>query len=334
MVRLSDILRKAEEERYQNKESVVRDAVRLKKETQSLPGTKKIYENAIIRIKTILNDIKAGKIIDGKDIFSVAGNIVDGLQTNYNLLLSLLNIFTPFEEKEDFHHRHSVNTSILCASLGLSLQYEKKKLIDLCACALVHDIGMLKVPQEIINKPSKLSRGEQNMIEKHPSFGLELLEDIKGMPDEAVNVIYQHHERVDGKGYPEGKKREEISEFAKIVAIAEVYEALTHPRPYRREKIIPYMGVKMIVQQAGTFFEPRLVKIFLNFITPYPLGSFVLLNSNEIGRVIQINEGLPLRPIVEIFYDSEGKLPDKPKKIDLSKSPILYIEKALAESVL
>ena len=334
MVRLSDILRKAEEERYQNKESVVRDAVRLKKETQSLPGTKKIYENAIIRIKTILNDIKAGKIIDGKDIFSVAGNIVDGLQTNYNLLLSLLNIFTPFEEKEDFHHRHSVNTSILCASLGLSLQYEKKKLIDLCACALVHDIGMLKVPQEIINKPSKLSRGEQNMIEEHPSFGLELLEDIKGMPDEAANVIYQHHERVDGKGYPEGKKREEISEFAKIVAIAEVYEALTHPRPYRREKIIPYMGVKMIVQQAGTFFEPRLVKIFLNFITPYPLGSFVLLNSNEIGRVIQINEGLPLRPIVEIFYDSEGKLPDKPKKIDLSKSPILYIEKALAESVL
>jgi len=334
MVRLSDILRKAEEEKYQNKESVVRDAVRLKKETQSLPGIKKIYEDAIIRTKTILDDIKAGKTIEGKDVFSVARKIVDGLQTNYNLLLSLLNIFTPVEEKEDFHHRHSVNTAILSTCLGVALGYKKNRLIDLCVCALVHDVGMLKVPLEIVNKPSKLSSVEQNTIKRHPSFGLELLENIKGLPDEAANVIYQHHERVDGNGYPEGKRREEISEFAKIVAMTEIYDALTHPRPYRREKIIPYLGVKMIVQQAGTFFESRLVKTFVNFITFYPLGSFVLLNSNEIGRVIQINEGIPMRPVVEIFYDSEGKPPDKPKKIDLSKSPIIYIEKALAESVL
>jgi len=334
MVRLSEILRKTEEKKSLDKENIVTEAVKLKKELESLPGAKKVYEDAIIRTKTILDDIKAGEIIDGKEIFSVARKIVVGLQTNYKMLLSLLNIFTPFEEKEDFHHRHSVNTAILTASLGLALEYEKKTLIDLCACALVHDIGMLKVPEEIVNKPSKLSRGEQNTIEKHPSFGLELLENIKGMPDEAANVIYQHHERVDGKGYPEGKKREEISEFAKIVSITEAYEALTHPRPYRREKIIPYLGVKMIVQQAGTFFEPRLVKSLVNFITFYPLGSFVLLNSKEIGRVIQINEGIPMRPVVEIFYDSEGKPPDKPKKIDLSKSPIIYIEKALAESVL
>lgn len=334
MVRLSEILRKAEEKKSQDRENTVTAAVKLKKELESLPGAKKIYEDVIIRIKTILNDIKAGKTINGKEIYSITKIIVDGLQTDYNMLLSLLNIFTPFEEKEDFHHRHSVNTAILSTSLGLSLEYKKKILVDLCACALVHDIGMLKVPLEIINKPSKLSGGEQNLIEKHPSFGLELLESITSMPDEAADVIYQHHERVDGKGYPEGKEREEISEFAKIVAITEVYEALTHPRPYRREKITPYMGVKMVVQQAGSFFEPRLVKVFLNFITPYPLGSFVLLNNSEIGRIIHINEGIPLRPVVEIFYDSEGKPPDKPKKIDLSKLPILYIEKALAESVL
>jgi HD-GYP domain-containing protein (c-di-GMP phosphodiesterase class II) len=334
MVRLSEILRKAEEKKSQDRENILTEAVKLKKELGSLPGAKKIYEDAIIRTKTILADIKAGKTLDGKEILACAGKIVDGLQSNYNMLLSLLNIFTPFEEKEDFHHRHSVNTAILSTSLGLSLEYEKKKLIDLCTCALVHDIGMLRVPEEIVNRPSKLSRGEQNTIEKHPIFGLELLKNIENMPDEAADVIYQHHERVDGKGYPEGKKRDEISEFAKIVAITEVYEALTHPRPYRREKIIPYLGVKMIVQQAGVFFEPKLVKVFLNFITPYPLGSFVLLNNNEIGRVIQINEGLPLRPVVEIFYDSEGKPPDQPKTIDLSKSPILYIEKALAESVL
>ena len=267
MVRLSDILRKAEEKKSLDKENIMTEAVKLKKEQGSLPGAKKIYEDAIICTKAILDDIKAGKTIDGKEIFSIAGKIVGGLQTNYNMLLSLLNIFTPFEEKEDFHHRHSVNTAILSTSIGLSLGYEKKTLIDLCACALVHDIGMLKVPQEIVNKPSKLSRGEQNIIEKHPSFGLELLENIKGLPDEAANVIYQHHEKVDGKGYPEGREGDAISEFAKIVAMTEVYEALTNPKPYRREKNIPYIAVKMIVQQAGTFFEPRLVKIFVNFVT-------------------------------------------------------------------
>jgi len=334
MVRLSDILRKAEEKKFQDKDNIVTEAVKLKKEMESLPGAKKVYEDSIIRIKTILDDIRTGKTIDGKEFLTVTRKIVDGLHTNYNMLLSLLNIFTPFEEKEDFHHRHSVNTAILTTSLGLSLEYGQKRVIDLCVCALVHDIGMLKVPREIINKPSKLSKGEIDLIERHPSFGKDLLEDMQGLPDEAADVIYQHHERVDGKGYPEGNIGEKISEFSKIVSMCEVYEALTHPRPYRREKIIPYAGVKMIVQQAGTFFEPRLVKTFLNFITPYPLGSFILLNNNEIGRVVRINEGLPLRPVVEIFYDSEGKPPDKPKEIDLSKSPILYIEKALAESVL
>lgn len=334
MVRLSDILRKAEESKSQDRENIVTEAVKLKKEMESLPGTKKIYEDAITSIKTILSDIRAGKAVDGKEILSVAKKIVGGLQTNYNMLLSLLNIFTPFEEKEDFHYRHSVNSAILAASFGFALEYKNSETIDLCVCALVHDIGMLKIPEEILNKSSKLSKQEASLIEKHPSYGLELLENINGLPDEAADVINQHHERVDGKGYPEGKTGEQISEFAKMVAITEVYEALTHPRPYRKEKIIPYEGVKMIVQQAGTFFEPKLVKIFLNFITPYPLGSFVLMNNNEIGRVIKINKGLPLRPIVEIYYDSEGKPPDKPKNVDLAKAPVLYIEKALAESYL
>ncbi|UCC38721.1 MAG: HD-GYP domain-containing protein [Candidatus Aminicenantes bacterium] len=334
MVRLSDILRKAEESKSQGKENIVTEAVKLKKEMESLPGTKKIYEDVIVRIKTVQSDIRAGNVVDGKEIFAAARKIVGGLRTNYDMLLSLLNIFTSFEETEDFHHRHSVNSAILAASLGFALEYKNSMIVDLCVCALVHDIGMLKIPQEIINKTSKLSKEDEKLIETHPGYGLELLENVKDLPDEAGDVIYQHHERVDGKGYPEGKTGEQISEFSKVVAITEVYEALTHPRPYRKEKVTPYEGVKMIVEQAGTFFESRLVKVFLTFITPYPLGSFVLINNNEIGRVVKINKGLPLRPLVEIYYDSEGKPPDKPKNIDLAKSPVLYIEKALAESYL
>jgi HD-GYP domain-containing protein (c-di-GMP phosphodiesterase class II) len=116
------------------------------------------------------------------------------------------------------------------------------------------------------------------------------------------------------------------------VAILEVYEALTHPRPYRRNKFIPYDAVKMIIQEGKNSFDPELVKTFLNYVTPYPIGSFILLNNGEIGRVVGVNEGLALRPIVEVYFDKEGKPPEKPTRIDLIKSSILYIEKAIDEN--
>ncbi len=137
---------------------------------------------------------------------------------------------------------------------------------------------------------------------------------------------------MDGTGYPEGKKGEEISEGARIVAILEVYDALTHPRPYRQSKFIPYEAVKMIIQEGKESFDPNLVKVFLNLVTPYPLGSFVLLNNGEIGRIVGINDGFPLRPVVEIYFDREGKPPEKPTRIDLTKSFIIYIEKAVDEN--
>ena len=164
------------------------------------------------------------------------------------------------------------------------------------------------------------------------AFGLELLRNIKDLPKSAPEVVYQHHERINGTGYPEGKKGEEISEYAKIVALTEAYEAITHPRPYRRKKIIPYEGVKMIIQEERDSFDPKLIKVFINIVTPYPLGSFVLLNNNEIGRVVGINEDFPLRPVVEIFFNAEGKPPEKPTRIDLTQSPILNIEKAVDEN--
>ena len=136
---------------------------------------------------------------------------------------------------------------------------------------------------------------------------------------------------MDGSGYPDGKRGDEISDYAKIVAIAEVYEAITHSRPYRREKIIPYQAVKTIVQKEKNSFAPEIIKVFLNSISPYPPGSFVLLNSGAIGRIISVNKSLPLRPVVEIFFDADGKPPEQPIRIDLAKAPVVNIDKALDE---
>jgi len=330
MVKLSEIIRKPKKEKPKRKRGLITEAIKTKREEVSFPGIKELYEEAILQLKSIMNDIREEKIVQGGKVVNIAEKIVEALRINKNVLISFVNNFTLYESNEDYLYQHSVNTSILATNLGSARGYSRSELIDLCASSLLHDIGILKVPREIIMKPSILTKEEDELIKKHPAYGMELLDKIKNPPESAAEVIYQHHERIDGTGYPEGITGKEIAEYAKIVAIVEVYEAITHPRPYHRN--IPYEGARMIVQEAKSSFEPEYVKLFLNYITPYPPGSLVLLNNNEVGRVININEGLPLRPVVEIIYDSEGKPPEKPKSIDLSKSPVLNIKKAVDES--
>jgi len=332
MVKLSDILRKTKEEKSAEKPEFLTEVIKAKKDEEDFPENQKIYGDAISDLKNLMNDLREGKTIEGTRVTSIAEKIVQRLKLSKYMFLSLINEPSLYEKKENYLFQHCVNTAILAANLGLAQGFSQIELADLCASSLLHDIGILKIPEEIIFKPSKLTKEEFDLIKKHPAYGLELLDLINAPPDSAAEVIYQHHERIDGTGYPEGKKGEEISEFAKIVSIIEVYEAVTHPRPYHR--VIPYEGVKMVVQEARTSFEPKLVKAFLNYITAYPPGSYVLLNSNEIGKVVSINENLPMRPVIEVFINGGGKRLEKPRRIDLAKSPVLSISKALDESYL
>jgi len=332
MVKLSEIIRKSSGMKFEEKPTLISEALEIKKNRQSLEEIKKTYEDMILHLMLIMDDIREGKTVEGEKVSSLAEIITDIHRAESNMLLSLVNIFSYLGKQEDFLYSHSVNASILATNIGLSFGYGRSELINLCVSALVHDIGYLRISQEIINKPSKLSKEEYDQMKKHTIYGVELLDKIENIPECASEVVHQHHERIDGTGYPEGKKGEEISEYAKIVAIAEVYEAITHPRPYRREKIIPYEGVKIIVQNGKNSFEPELVKVFLNSISPYPPGSFVLLNNSAIGRVSSVNKGLPLRPVVEIFFDTDGKPPEIPIRVDLTKVPVLHIHKALDEN--
>ena len=332
MIKLSDILRKAQESQSREKPGLISEVVQAKEAMVDMHASKKLYEDAVLGLRKIMENALQGKKVQGKRVFSIAEKIIQQLRVDRDTLVSFINIFSFLGETEDYLYSHSINVGILASGIGMALEYGEKQLLDLCVSALLHDIGLLKVPEKIIKKPGKLDKDEFAQVIKHTSYGLELLQNISDLPESAQEVVCQHHERMDGTGYPEKKKSMEVSESAKIVAIVEVYEAMTHPRPYRGEKTIPYEGVRQVVQEAKSTFEPRLVKKFLSFITPYPLGSFVLLNNNEIGRVVKTYEDQPLRPVIEIFFNSEGKPPENPKRIDLSKSPVLHIEKAVDES--
>ncbi len=336
MVKLSDMLRKAQESenKAKDKPGLLSEAVQAKETPIDMHEMKRIYEDAIVDLREFMDDVVEGKKVTGRRVFSIAETIIHYLRVDKDTLVSFINIFGYLGETDDYLYSHSLNVAILAGGIGMTLEYKEPQLLNLCVSSLLHDLGLLQIPEKIIKKPGKLTMDEFAQVKKHCSYGLDLLANISDMPESIQEVVYQHHERIDGSGYPEGKKGPEISESAKIIAMIEVYEAMTHPRPYRGEKIIPYDGVREVVQEAKRSFEPRLVKKFLRFVTPYPLGSFVLLNNNEIGRIIQTHEDRPLRPVVEIFFDCEGKPPEEPKRIDLAKSPVLHIEKAIDDSLL
>jgi len=329
MVRLSELIKKSREKK--TKDDILTEAFNLKPDTESPLGIRRIYEDTVDDLRKIMLDVKDGKTIEAKELENLADKIVDMLQVKIDTFLSLVNNFSLYEEEKDFLYNHSLNVAILVSNIGLALGYHKEELVELCISGLVHDIGMLKIPLEIVNKPEQLTGTEFEEIKKHPIYGLQYLANIKGLSKAAVEVVYHHHDKVDGTGYPEPKRGKKISKFAQIIGIAEIYEALTHTRPYRNNKIIPSEAVKIIVKEESNSFENDILRAFLNYVTFYPVGSYVILNTSEIGKVIKVNKNFPLRPVIEVILDAEGRPLDAPKPIDLTKSPVISIDRAVDE---
>lgn len=290
----------------------------------------KVYADSLIYIQQCLADLRQDKTVEGNEVEMLAKIFVDELEKDKDALMFRANMNGYYKDWNKYLHVHSVNVSILAISLGKKLGYTRDELVDLCSSAILHDIGMIKIPMEIISKPSKLTEKEYDLVKKHPKYGIELLNNIKNPPKTAFEVVYQHHERIDGTGYPERKKGEEISEYAQIVAIVEIFEAMSHSRPYHRN-IPTFVAMKKLIQESNGFFRPELIKHFLNNITPYPVGSIVLLNNSEIGCVIKTTDKFPIRPIVEVIRDAEGKRPEIWKTIDLTEDPRFHIKRVLDE---
>ena len=334
MIRLTDIIKKAAMDASPEAKVSLSEAVLGKLEPETRQEIEAVYESAILRTHQFMDDVKGGQTREWNDILRIAEDIVDAFIGKSNVLLALVNNPAPRVSVSNYIYPHSVNAAVLAVDLGVALGHGKKEIAELCACALIHDLGMLKISREIIDKPSKLTEAEFDAVKRHPAYGLDLLRNVHSAPASAFEVVFQHHENMDGSGYPEGKKGDQISEFSKIVAVIEVFEALVHSRPYRTERILPFDAVKMLVMKSGMKFDPQVIKAFLNYITLYPIDSVVLLNNHEIGRVVGVNHFNPLRPIIEIFLDEAGNRPEKPKIIDLAKSPALIIQKAIDEQSL
>ncbi len=265
-------------------------------------------------LRQTTEDFAAKTVIDIQE-FSVALNsIIDEILANPDTQISLSDIGAA----DEYTFTHSVSTTVYSLIIASKLGYTRSMLEKLGTGALLHDIGKILLDSRIVNKVGKLDELEYEHVKKHTVLGYEALKKCVNLTELSRIISLYHHERMDGKGYPTGTPAAELHEFTRIVAIADVYDALVSDRCYR-SKWSANQAVNYLVEHAETQFDLKLVSVLIKQIAIYPNGSMVRLSDNTIGIVKEQNKNFPLRPIVRIVTDEWGR-DITPYEVDLMQT--------------
>lgn len=260
------------------------------------------------------------------EIKELIGKIISQLLNQKEIILNLCDIRTI----GNYTLFHSLNTTILALLVGIKLNYDYDKLLSLGMGTLLHDIGKIRIPKSILSKRGPLQEKEYEMIKMHTIIGYDILSSEYKFEQHISEIALYHHERLDGSGYPFGKTRDEIPQMAKIVAIVDVFDALVSDREFRK-RLKPHMAIEYLLNSCATHFDSYIVSKFVPFISLFQIGTPVILNTREKGIVIHNNPKFPSRPIVRVFYDSEGKRLAYKKDIDLALNFHYYIVDVLED---
>lgn len=240
--------------------------------------------------------INSGKISAQliKQMGSVVNSIVQELLYKDNLAYNLID----FKNYDSYTYLHCLNVAMLSISTGISLKLSEQQLNDLGLAGMLHDIGKMSIPIELLNKPDKLTKEEYEIIKSHPINAVNQLKNT--VKPEILRAIEDHHEKLDGTGYPYGKKGNNISPYAKILTVCDVYDALTSDRPYRRS-VFPNEVVEYMMGSTDTLYDYEVFEHFIKIIVAYPVGTFVKLSSEKLAVVVKNHPENLLRPLVRII---------------------------------
>lgn len=301
-------------------------AVEVKDSSSCSGGENHLTRTEITRtVRSIFKDITLTNPLEQGTVKQTVNDMLRQVLKNRHVLCHL----TEVRGADSYIFTHSVNVCMLSLIIGLYMDLKRDQLKHLGLAALLHDIGQSRVPKDILYKPSLLSNEECQEVKRHPVYGYEMLEAYNQIPEIVRVTALQHHERLDGSGYPAKLSGDKIDLYARIVAVADVFDALLTDRPFRKA-FFPHQAVDIIIRSSEQF-DPEVLEVFLENVAIYPMGSVVSLNSGEIGIVVDMNKGHQTRPVVRIIYDSEHRKVHHMQEVDLSKYPDMYIAKLLRE---
>jgi HD-GYP domain-containing protein (c-di-GMP phosphodiesterase class II) len=226
--------------------------------------------------------------------------------------------------------KSSVNTAILSALIATELKLPNHKVMQIVTGALLHDVGMLRLPKEIVDKKGGLSASELQRIQAHPLYTYKIVNKELLYPEDVGVVVLQHHERWDGEGYPRRISGTGIDMGARVVSVADAFEAMVSQKPYRNS-MMGYQAMKNLLSDNSRRFDPDVLKAFIQTMGIYPIGSIILLNNGSLARVVEVQGTAPLRPKIRILIDEFGKVfkQDEGDIIDLLTEKSLFIARAV-----
>lgn len=282
--------------------------------TEEIVVAQQIHNQAQGLVSNFMNHAKIGAAIDVAPIHQLADELQNSVLRNANALTCLGRI----RAKDNYLLEHSVNLSVLMSLFGNYRKLPADVLHQTIVGALLHDLGKILTPDEILHKPGRLSREEFEVMKLHVRHSRDILAGTEGIGEIAVITAAQHHEKLDGSGYPEGLKGDEITEYGRMAAITDVYDAITADRVYHKG-MTPTQGLKKLLEWSGDHLDLDLVKQFIRCIGLYPVSSLVLLESGRLGVVVETNEKDQRLPVVKVIYHTRFRLQIPVETIDLSR---------------
>lgn len=278
-------------------------------------GPQKIFDEAVAVLDSIREQIISGNSFNLNDIKEIALELVEQVILNEMPFAEMVRM----KAVENSVMEHMVDVCLLSIMTAKALGMDKLDMRFLAVAALLHDVGKFVITSNIFKKPARLNETEMRQVQKHPQIGFDILNSIEGSNKHILNVALQHHERLDGSGYPYGLKGKQISVHSRIVAIADIYTAIIRERSYRPRMAV-YEAGELLWSEAGSKIDKKLTSTFLRSVVGFPVRSTVKLNDGTVGKVVYQNRDFPTRPIIS----ANGEM------IDISESTTLFITEVLA----
>lgn len=271
-------------------------------------------QQATSYLDQMLQGIREGKPVDTAS----AAQVVDGLARSVQLNVNAAMWLNSLKQRHEHSANHCTNVAVVSLAFARHLGYEGQALIEIGIGALLHDVGLMRLPVALLDKPDRLTPEEEAQLREHPTVGKNILAQGGQISRTAMNIICHHHERINGKGYPAGLSGSQVPREALVVALADVYDAMTTDRPYRRSSS-PHGTLNVLKQLSETDFGTDLVQEFMSCIGIYPISSVVQLNNGSIAMVVGHNRRTRLRPEVMVLKNAQGRMYKEWPLMDLDK---------------
>lgn len=306
-------------------ERLTDDVLEEEKEKQKEEDQKRrdFYQKLRNFTASLFGDIENRNHIDVSGIRSMVSTLISRMNRDLQETIQL----TRLRDDEHYLYSHTINVTILSLHLANALDLRSNQLEQLGVGTMLHDVGMTQIPDEVLLKEDLLTDQEFRIIQKHPRFKEELLRNVSGLSYFARSVVLQHHERMDGSGYPIGMEGSEISKFARLVAVTDSYDAMVNPRVYS-ERRTSYDAMQVIIREGGNLYDKKMARYFFQNMAIYPIGSVVELSDDSVA-VVHDTTDAPLRPSVKVILDSDGKKLKPAPILNLMKNRSISISRVL-----